>query len=66
MNFEDDDMNTEEVDSGNETSGDDVDFPLDADPCSARDRQSDGDEYVYEVCCNLLPEVYLSFDVSST
>lgn len=52
MNFEDDDMNTEEVDSGNETSGDDVDFPLDADPCSARDRQSDGDEYVYEVCYN--------------
>lgn len=49
MNFEDDDMNTEEVDSGNETSGDDVDFPLDADPCSARDRQSDGDEYVYEI-----------------
>lgn len=48
MNFEED-LTFDDIDSGNETSGDDVDFALEAETSSSRDRQSDADEYVYEV-----------------
>lgn len=48
MNFEDD-LTFDDIDSGNETSGDDVDFALEAETSSSRERQSDADEYVYEV-----------------
>lgn len=37
------------VDSGNESSGDDVDFPMEIEAGNQRERAGDTDEYPYEV-----------------
>lgn len=39
----------DDVDSGNESSGDDVDFVMDVDSNNTRERQTDVDEYPFEV-----------------
>lgn len=38
-----------ENDSGNESSGDDVDFAMEVESAATRDRQNDTDDYPYEV-----------------
>lgn len=38
-----------ENDSGNESSGDDVDFAMEVESAAMRDRQNDTDDYPYEV-----------------
>lgn len=38
-----------ENDSGNESSGDDVDFAMEVESVATRDRQNDTDDYPYEV-----------------
>lgn len=47
MDSEDD--TKDDVDSGNESSGDDVDFAMDVETHSTRERQTDLEEYPYEV-----------------
>lgn len=39
----------DDVDSGNESSGDDVDFAMDVEVTGHREKQTDSDEYPYEV-----------------
>lgn len=39
----------DDVDSGNESSGDDVDFAMEVELTGHRDKQADNDEYPYEV-----------------
>lgn len=39
----------DDVDSGNESSGDDVDFAMEVELSGHRDKQPDTDEYPYEV-----------------
>lgn len=47
MDSEDD--TKDDVDSGNESSGDDVDFAMDVETHSTRERQTELEEYPYEV-----------------
>lgn len=39
----------DDIDSGNESSGDEVDFPMEVEANNPRERQIDVDEYPYEV-----------------
>lgn len=39
----------DDVDSGNESSGDDVDFPMEVEVTGHREKQTDSDDYPYEV-----------------
>lgn len=39
----------DDIDSGNESSGDDVDFAMEVESTSTRERQTDVDDYPYEV-----------------
>lgn len=39
----------DDVDSGNESSGDDVDFAMEVESNSTRERQPEADEYPFEV-----------------
>lgn len=48
MEFEDDDM-YDDVDSGNESSGDDVDFAMEIEANNSREKANDVDEYPFEV-----------------
>lgn len=43
------DETKDDVDSGNESSGDDVDFAMDVETHSTRERQTELEEYPYEV-----------------
>lgn len=47
MDSEDD--TKDDVDSGNESSGDDVDFAMDVETHNTRERQTELEEYPYEV-----------------
>lgn len=47
MDSEDD--TKDDVDSGNESSGDDVDFAMEVETHSTRERQTELEEYPYEV-----------------
>lgn len=44
-----DEESFDDVDSGNESSGDDVDFPMDVEVSNQREKQNDCEDYPFEV-----------------
>ena len=45
----DEEIMYDDIDSGNESSGDDVDFPMEIESVNPREKCSDFDEYPFEV-----------------
>lgn len=45
----DEEIPSDEVDSGNESSGDDVEFAMEVESNSSREKQNEVEEYPYEV-----------------
>lgn len=49
LNMDSEEETYDDVDSGNESSGDDVDFAMEVEVSSHREKQTDSEDYPYEV-----------------
>lgn len=45
----DEELPSDEIDSGNESSGDDVEFPMDVESNTSREKQNEAEDYPFEV-----------------